>query len=161
WPPHRRPCTAASTAARRCPCPCVTEAITPDVIVVGLGAAGAATLLALARAGVRAVGVDRFSPPHAQGSTHGDTRITRLAIGEGEAYTPLAVRSHQLWRQLESETDAALLTQNGGLVLESPGAHAAMHNRRDCLDRTIACAERFATHHEVPGADEVARRSPH
>ncbi|TMB91277.1 MAG: N-methyl-L-tryptophan oxidase [Chloroflexi bacterium] len=138
----------------------MTEAITPDVIVVGLGAAGAATLLALARAGVRAVGVDRFSPPHARGSTHGDTRITRLAIGEGEAYTPLAVGSHRLWRQLESETGAALLTQNGGLVLESPGAQAAMHNRRDFLDRTIACAERFAIDHEVLGADEIARRFP-
>ena len=60
---------------------------TYDVAVVGLGAAGAATLYQLARRGIRAVGIDRFSPPHIHGSTHGDTRITREAIGEGEAYT--------------------------------------------------------------------------
>ena len=138
----------------------MTEATTPDVIVVGLGAAGAATLLALARSGVSAVGIDRFSPPHGRGSTHGDTRITRQAIGEGEVYTPLAVRSHQLWRQLEAETGAALLTQNGGLVLEAPGAHAGLHNRRDFLDRTIACAKRYAIDHEVLGADQIAQRFP-
>jgi sarcosine oxidase len=56
---------------------------TYDVAVVGLGAAGAATLYQLARRGVRVVGIDRFSPPHVYGSTHGDTRITREAIGEG------------------------------------------------------------------------------
>jgi glycine/D-amino acid oxidase-like deaminating enzyme len=54
-----------------------------DVIVIGMGAFGAATLCQLAQRGVRVAGVDRFSPPHDQGSSHGDTRITRQAIGEG------------------------------------------------------------------------------
>ena len=79
---------------------------TYDVAVVGLGAAGAATLYQLARRGISAVGIDRFSPPHIYGSTHGDTRITREAIGEGEAYTPLVQRSHAIWRELEAETGA-------------------------------------------------------
>jgi sarcosine oxidase len=138
----------------------VTERSRADVIVVGLGAAGSSTLLQLARRGVRAIGVDRFSPPHARGSTHGDTRITRQAIGEGEAYTPLVTRSHQIWRELEAETGARLLTQNGGLILESSGARHTLHNRHDFLDRTIACAVRYSIEHEVLDAGPIAARFP-
>jgi hypothetical protein len=48
----------------------------------------------------------RFSLPHALESTHGDTRITRLAIGEGANYVRLAMRSQELWREVESDTGA-------------------------------------------------------
>ena len=78
---------------------------------------GSATLYRLARRGNPVLGIDRFSPPHARGSSHGDTRITRLAIGEGVHYTPLALRSHALWRELERETGATLLTSTGGIRL--------------------------------------------
>ena len=54
-----------------------------DVLVVGLGAVGRAALYQSAKLGARAIGIDRFDPPHDQGSSHGDTRITREAIGEG------------------------------------------------------------------------------
>jgi len=108
---------------------------TPDVIVVGLGAAGAATLFQLARRGVHAMGIDSYSPPHVLGSTHGDTRITREAIGEGAYYTPLVRRSHVIWRELEAETGADLLTQCGGLVIEAAGGGAAGHHRHDFLSQ--------------------------
>lgn len=68
----------------------------PDVLVIGLGAMGSAAVHHLARRGVRVIGVDQFTPPHAHGSTHGETRITREAIGEGPQFAPLAKRSHQL-----------------------------------------------------------------
>lgn len=67
-----------------------------DVIVAGLGAMGSAAALALARRGARVLGLDRFRPPHDRGSSHGDSRITRLATGEGAAYVPLVRRSHEL-----------------------------------------------------------------
>ena len=54
-----------------------------DVIVIGLGAMGSAACYQLAKRGARVVGIDRYSPPHTLGSTHCDTRIMRLAIGEG------------------------------------------------------------------------------
>jgi sarcosine oxidase len=133
---------------------------TPDVIVVGLGAAGAATLYQLARRGVHALGIDSHSPPHALGSTHGDTRITREAIGEGEYYTPLVRRSHVIWRELEAETGADLLTQCGGLVIEAPGGGAAGHHRPEFLSQTIACATRYGIPHELLSAAEVAIRFP-
>jgi sarcosine oxidase len=133
---------------------------TYDVAVVGLGAAGAATLHQLARRGVRAVGIDRFSPPHIYGSTHGDTRITREAIGEGEAYTPLVQRSHAIWRELEAETGLDLLTQCGGLIVEAAGGGAAGHHRHEFLASTIGCARRYGIEHELLSAADVAGRFP-
>ena len=90
-----------------------------DVAVIGLGAAGAATLHALTQRGVDVVGVDRFSPPHAMGSSHGETRMLRVAYGEGAGYTPLAARARTLWRQLEAQTGAVLFEQTG-LVYAGP-----------------------------------------
>jgi sarcosine oxidase len=130
-----------------------------DTIVLGLGAMGSATLYHLARKGARVLGLDRFSPPHAFGSTHGDTRVTRLAIGEGEHYTPLAIRSHELWRQLERETGTSLLTTNGGLILSSRAATSHTHVEH-FFDNTLAAARRFGIAHELIDAGEIRRRFP-
>jgi sarcosine oxidase len=133
---------------------------TYDVAVVGLGAAGAAALYQFARRGIRVVGIDRFSPPHVYGSTHGDTRITREAIGEGEAYTPLVQRSHAIWRELEAETGEDLLTQCGGLIVEDAGGGAAGHHRHEFLASTIACAHRYGIAHELLSAADIRERFP-
>jgi sarcosine oxidase len=130
-----------------------------DVIVVGLGAAGSSALYHLAKRGVRALGIDRFSPPHTLGSTHGDTRVTRLAIGEGEQYTPLAVRSHALWRELEAETGETLLTANGGLIISS-GATTAHTHVEHFFDNTLEAARKFDIAHELLDAAEIRRRFP-
>ena len=53
-----------------------------DVVVVGLGATGAAALHRLARRGVRALGIERLIPGHDQGSSHGESRIIRLGYFE-------------------------------------------------------------------------------
>lgn len=76
----------------------------PDLLVIGLGAMGSATAYQLAKRGAKVIGIDQFSPPHAHGSTHGETRITRQGIGEGRQFVPLALRSHELWREIERET---------------------------------------------------------
>ncbi|MEZ5443260.1 MAG: FAD-dependent oxidoreductase, partial [Lysobacterales bacterium] len=74
-------------------------ALTPDLLVVGLGAVGSATVFHAAGRGAQVIGIDRFDPPHHHGSTHGESRITRLAVGEGAEFVPLVQRSHQLWRE--------------------------------------------------------------
>jgi sarcosine oxidase len=102
-----------------------------DTIVIGLGAVGAATCWQLARRGQRVLGLDRWDPPHSFGSTHGDTRITRCAIGEGEIYVPLVLRSHEIWRELEAETGDDLLTQCGALMLAGGSAGAVVHSKAD------------------------------
>jgi sarcosine oxidase len=132
-----------------------------DIVVVGLGAAGSAVLRHLARGGVSVVGIDRFRPPHDRGSSHGATRITRLAIGEGHEFVPLVQRSHALWRALEAETGARLMQTTGGLVIAAPASdHASFHGRPGFFERTLAAAERFGIAHERLDADAIARRWP-
>ena len=140
------------------------EPMTPsshhDVIVVGLGALGAATLYQLSQRGVRVLGIDQFAPPHDQGSSHGDSRITRLAVGEGDEYVPFVQRSHVIWRELEARTGRPLMTTTGGLVLAPRDRVAEHHGKSDFVRRTIACAERFGIAHEVLDAAGIRARFP-
>ena len=133
---------------------------TADVIVVGLGAMGSATLYQLARRGTRVIGVDRFLPPHDRGSSHGESRITRQAIGEGEEYVPFVLRSHEIWRDLETDTGERLLLAVGGLVLGRPSVSARHHGKEDFVRRTIASADRHRIPHEVLSSPEVHKRFP-
>lgn len=131
-----------------------------DIIVIGLGAVGSACLYQLAKRGQRVLGIDRYAPPHSYGSSHGETRITRRAIGEGEAYVPLVTRSHEIWREVEAETGLALLVECGTLILAERDSAANHHGKGDFVRRTIAAAERFAIPHEVLDAAEINARFP-
>ena len=117
-------------------CPVMRNA---EVIVVGLGAMGSSACLQLAARGVSVIGIDRYAPPHPWGSTHGDTRVTREAIGEGREYVPLVRRSHDLWREIEQETGARLLTQCGIVVLAYPSS--------EFLEETRASAREYEIEH--------------
>jgi sarcosine oxidase len=128
-----------------------------DAIVLGLGAAGSATLYQLAKRGARVMGIDRFSPPHVHGSTHGDTRVTRLAIGEGAHYTPLAIRSHEIWRELEAASGVRLLTENGGLIISSARVEQSFHGA-PFFRTTVEAARRHAIAHELLDAAAIRRR---
>lgn len=90
-----------------------------DVAIVGLGAMGSASAYAFARRGARTLGLDRFSPPHALGSSHGDTRIIREAYFEDPRYVPLVQRAYELWSDLERATGRSLMVRTGGLMLGS------------------------------------------
>ncbi len=131
-----------------------------DVIVIGLGAIGAATIYQLAKSGRTVLGIDRFSPPHDHGSSHGETRITRLACGEGAVYTQFARRSHDIWRELERESGQSLLSQNGLLVISGPGERASAHGNPAFLDTTIQAACENHVPHEVLSHDDLERRFP-
>src|SRR5215467_13140602 len=95
--------------------------ISADIVIVGLGAAGSAALYQAAKLGAKVIGIDQFTPPHDQGASHGETRITRQAIGEGREFVPLVLRSNQIWEELEAATGRGLLTRNGGLVVAVSG----------------------------------------
>jgi sarcosine oxidase len=130
-----------------------------DVIVVGLGAMGSAATYQLAKRGARVLGIDRFSPPHDLGSSHGDTRITRLAIGEGAHYTPLVKRSHEIWRDIERETGADLLTQCGELIISSNNQRAFTHVE-GFFANTVAAARAHGVAHELLDAGQIRARFP-
>ncbi len=131
-----------------------------DFAVIGLGAMGSATLYQAARRGARVVGLDRFRPPHTLGSSHGETRITRQAVGEGRDYVPFVVNSHRIWRELEADTGLELFTQCGALVMGPGDGVTSHHGMRDFTARSIASAEAYGIAHEVVDGAEVARRFP-
>ena len=131
-----------------------------DVIVIGLGAMGAATAWQLARRGARVLGLDSHAPPHAMGSSHGATRITRLAVGEGPEYVPLVRRSHAIWRELESDGAAGLYDAVGGLVLGHGAHRSTLHGQGDFVARTIAIAHQFGIDHEVLDSQALRQRFP-
>ncbi len=93
-----------------------------DLIVVGLGAWGSATLYHAARAGLRVLGLDRFSPPHKVSGHHGNGRIIRMASPEAPDYTPLMARAYALWHALEGECGERLIREVGGLYLGQRGS---------------------------------------
>jgi len=123
-----------------------------DVIVVGLGAMGSAAAYHLARQGRRVLGLDRFSPPHALGSSHGQTRIIREAYFEDPRYVPLVQRAYELWTALEREAERRLLLETGGLMIGRPDSTVVRGARRS--------AETHGLRHELLAAAEVRRRFP-
>ena len=130
-----------------------------DTIVLGLGAMGSAATYQLAKVGNRVMGIDQFNPPHSLGSSHGDTRITRLAIGEGEQYTPLVLRSHELWREIERESGREILVTTGGLIISS-GAKTAINHVENFFENTVDAAKKYGMNHELLTSDQIRNRFP-
>ena len=123
-----------------------------DVIVVGLGAMGSATLHQLAKRGQRVLGIEQFTPGHASGSSHGKSRIIREAYFEDPRYVPLVQRAYECWRALEDESGVSIFRQTGGLMLGAPDSAVVSGARRS--------AELHGLAHEILSADEVRRRYP-
>ncbi len=130
-----------------------------DVIVIGLGAMGSASVYQLAKRGLSVLGIDRYNPPHNYGSTHGAARIMRLAIGEGAHYTPLSKRSYQLFREIEAETNTSLLEVTGMLTLSRVDKTQVVPEG-EFFDNTVEAARHYNVHHEVLNADQVRSRFP-
>lgn len=84
----------------------------PKVAVIGAGVNGLATAWALKRRGVEAVVYEQFRVGHDHGSSHGRSRIFRLAYAEDE-YVQLAQEALPLWRELEAESGETLLVLPG------------------------------------------------
>lgn len=131
-----------------------------DVVVVGLGAMGSAALYQSSLRAGRVLGIDRFSPPHDRGSSHGDTRITRQAIGEGREFVPLALRSREIWRSLERESGTKVYIENGVLVFGREGKSRCDHGVADFLAGTRRAAEEFGIAHEVLDQQALRQRFP-
>lgn len=93
------------------------EALVARIVVAGLGAAGAAAAWHLSASGHTVIGLERWRPPHPHGSSHGETRLTRVTAFEGPQYVPLAQRAHELWRQLERQSGQQLFEQVGVLFV--------------------------------------------
>jgi sarcosine oxidase len=126
-----------------------------DVIVVGLGAMGSASVYSLTRPGPRprrVLGIDRFAPPHALGSSHGRTRIIREAYFEHPAYVPVVRRAFDLWRELERSIGRPLYRKTRGLTI-GPEDGTIVRGAR-------ASAAAFKVPHQILSAAGVHRQFP-
>ncbi|XBQ16561.1 MAG: N-methyl-L-tryptophan oxidase [Oceanicaulis sp.] len=113
-----------------------------DVAVVGLGAVGSAALAELALAGVCVAGFDAAEPPHDLGSSHGETRLFRVAYAEGEAYVPLARRAVELWTALNARAPETLFHRTGVLYAGPPGGDMIAGVRRSAARWDIPLEKR-------------------
>jgi sarcosine oxidase len=120
-----------------------------DVVVVGVGGMGSAALYHLARRGKKVLGLERFDLLHEQGSSHGLTRIIRLAYFEHPDYVPLLRRAYELWHELEADAGETLLHTTG--ILEGGGP---------ILDGVLRSCAEHGIEHEVLDGTEVAARFP-
>ena len=109
---------------------------------------GSATAWHLARRGVDVVLLERFGPGHANGSSHGATRIFRFAYPD-EGYVRMAMDALPLWRELEEDSGDVLLETTGGLDIGAPAAGVA--------DIEAALAACGAVSERVPVADAADR----
>lgn len=139
-----------------------------DVAVVGLGALGASTLWRLAHRGISVLGIERFGIGHEYGSTHGATRLFRVACLEHPGLVPVAFRAKALWNELEEISGEELLLPTGSLTIGPPDSRgiagaveAAKVNdlaiRRLTLDEI---RQQFPQHTNIP-SNHVGLWDPH
>jgi len=123
-----------------------------DVIVVGLGGMGSAAAAHAAARGKRVLGLEQFQAAHDRGSSHGRSRVIRLAYFEHPAYVPVLRRAYELWRRLESLTGRHLLQITGGLMIGPPGC--------EVVTGSLRSAREHGLDHELLDAPEIRRRFP-
>ncbi|CAN5138342.1 N-methyl-L-tryptophan oxidase [soil metagenome] len=123
-----------------------------DVIVAGVGGMGSATTYHLAQRGKRVLGLERYDIPHAMGSSHGHTRIIRLAYYEDPSYVTLLRRAYELWRDLERRADERLLHVTGSVDAGPPGSWLFEGSLQSCREHDLP--------HEVLTSAELTDRFP-
>jgi sarcosine oxidase len=101
----------------------------PQIAVIGLGATGSAALCQLARRGVRTIGIEQFEIGHDRGSSHGATRMIRLAHFERPSYVPLMRRAYALWHELEDIVQQKLLHITGIAEIGPPAGDVVRGTR--------------------------------
>ena len=126
--------------------------MTADVVIAGGGGMGTAAAYHLAARGQRVLVLERFGLAHDRGSSHGLTRIIRLAYFEHPSYVPLLRRAFELWRSLEAEAGERLLHVTGALDVGAPGGEVFEGSRRSCIEHGLP--------HDILTGAEVRRRFP-
>jgi monomeric sarcosine oxidase len=96
------------------------------VVVIGGGVMGSAAAWQLAARGFDVTVLEQFTRGHTEGSSHGSSRIFRLAYPD-RFYVDLAARALPLWRQLEAETGRSVLTLTGAVDHGPRPAVDALH----------------------------------
>ncbi|MCW1967328.1 MAG: N-methyl-L-tryptophan oxidase [Anaerolineae bacterium] len=122
---------------------------TTDIIVIGAGVMGCAAAYHLAKRGLRVTLLEQFRIGHANGSSHGPSRVIRLNY-EGVDYVQLARAAYAQWHELEADCGQKLLHYTGGMDIGEPEALAEM-------SATLTAAN---VAFETIDSAEIMRRSP-
>ena len=123
-----------------------------DAIVIGIGGMGSAALFELSRSGKNTLGIEQFELAHDQGSSHGSTRIIRLAYYEHPAYVPLVKRAYQLWQNLENLSGEQLLHVTGSIHIGYEDSNIFIGSKESC--------ELHHLRHEIINGLEISKRFP-
>jgi sarcosine oxidase len=102
----------------------------------------------LAKSGLKTLNLERFELNHANGSSHGRTRIIRTAYSENPFYVPLVRRALELWKELERESKKKLLELTGGLMIGEPEG--------ELVKGILKSAKRYGLPHEVLRGREIS-----
>jgi sarcosine oxidase len=108
-----------------------------DAIVIGIGGMGSAALYHLAKRGLKVLGIEQFDIPHDMGSSHGLTRIIRLAYYEDPSYVPLLYRTYELWDELERASGQKLFYQTGSIDAGPEDSEVFAGSLKSCLEHGL------------------------
>lgn len=123
-----------------------------NVIVAGVGGMGSATCYQLAKRGQRVLGLERFDIPNDLGSSHGYTRIIRLAYYEHPSYVMLLKRAYELWDEIEMRTNEQILHRVGSIDAGPADSWVFKGSLQSCIEHDLP--------HEVYTGLELSERFP-
>jgi sarcosine oxidase len=123
-----------------------------DAIVIGVGGMGSAAAYHLAKRGARVLGIEQFNIGHDLGSSHGVTRIIRLAYAEGSSYVPMLRRAFRLWREIQRVAKERLLFITGGIDAGPEDGAIVQGSLHSCRDHGLR--------YEQLDAEALRRRFP-
>lgn len=123
-----------------------------DCVVVGMGAMGSAATYHLAKRGLRVLGLEQFNIPHTMGSSHGYSRIIRMAYFEDDRYIPLLRRSYELWFELEKLHGEKLFHQTGSMDMGPEDG--------EIVKRSVFSCDKHNLPYELLRGEEINTRFP-
>ena len=113
---------------------------------------GSAAVCHLAGRGQLVLGIEQFEAAHPNGSSHGTSRVIRLAYFEHPDYVPLLWRAYELWDRLGRDSGKSIIRMTGGLMIGRPDS--------DVVSGSLRSAVAHGLDHEMLDAGQVRRRFP-
>ena len=130
-----------------------TRGSADHVVVVGAGAFGGWSALALLRAGMRVTLVDAWGAGNSRASSGGETRVIRAVYNGVALYSEMVARAFVLWREAEQQWKQQVLFPTGALWLcESDDSY---------VRNSIAPVKAAGLSVDQLAPEEAARRYPH